>query len=77
MIKFRKIAQALSSLKSEWKEKMKEMEVEGFADKENINRHIEAIKYQNLEFLKSFGPFTTCERRAKLYKGNQRIKNKK
>ena len=38
------------------------MEVEGFSDKENINRHIEAVKYIDLIYLKCVGgPFTTAE----------------
>ena len=42
----KKTAQALSSLKAEWKEKIKVMEMEAFSYKKNVNRHIESIKYK-------------------------------
>lgn len=60
--RFRKPAQAITSLKVEWRQKMKVMEEDAFIQKESINSHIDSIKYRDLEFLKSVGgPFTKAE----------------
>ena len=61
-LNYRKPAQAISDLKKEWHEKMKLLENEAFADKDHVNMHLDSVKYNNLEFLKSCGgSFTSAE----------------
>ena len=61
-LNYRKPGQAISDLKKEWHEKMKLLENEAFADKDHANMHLDSVKYNDLEFLKSCGgPFTSAE----------------
>ena len=59
---YRKPAQDVKKLRAEWKEKMQAMENDAFSNEEKINKHLDNVKYKDLEFLESHGgPFTTSE----------------
>ena len=61
-ISYREASQDIQAMKIEWNERMKRMEEEGNLKKDEVNNHIEDIKYKDLEFLKKRGdPFTTVE----------------
>ena len=56
---------------------MKVMEREAFSYKKNDNRHIESIKYKDLEFLKCVGgPIIQAEVVQSYLKGMEDSKNK-
>ena len=62
VLSFRKASQGIAKLKKDWLEKMREEENESFASKDDVNSHLETVKYEDLEFLKERdGPFVSAE----------------
>ena len=61
-LSFRKASQGITKLKKDWLNKMREEENESFASKDDVNSHLETVKYKDLEFLKGRdGPFVSAE----------------
>ena len=59
---YREASQDIQAMKIAWNDRMRKMEEEGNLKKDELNNHIEDIKYKDLEFLKKRGgPFTTVE----------------
>ncbi|CAL4059934.1 unnamed protein product, partial [Meganyctiphanes norvegica] len=60
--RFRKPAKEIKQSKLKWNSKMQEREKAGYNQKYILNSQIESMKYNDLEYLKTFGgPFTTPE----------------
>ena len=56
---FRKPAQDITLLKKDWLQKIQLLENESYATKDDVNKHLEAVKYKDLEYLKTKGgPFS-------------------
>ena len=76
-LKFRKPAKGINELKRSWLDKMREEENESHATKDAVNSHLETVKYNDLEVLKSKnGPFVNGEEVERYLKGNETAEEK-
>ena len=76
-LSFRKPAQEIATLKKGWLGKMRELEGETFASKDDVNTHLDTVKYEDLETLKSHGgPFVSGKEVEMYLKGGKGEKKK-
>ena len=76
-LSFRKPSQGIAILKKDWLGKMRELENETFASKDDVNSHLDTVKYKDLEFLKSKnGPFVNGEEVEMYLKGDETAEEK-